>query len=74
MDGEKTWRDATLQGPEISKAAKRFEASQRRNGAPSDLLCRANDEVGYKQPTCDVLVAAGGLNSYTALTACRADA
>jgi sulfane dehydrogenase subunit SoxC len=64
MDGGRTWRDATLQGPVQSKAATRFEAGWHWDGAPADLQSRATDETGYVQPTRDALVAARGLNSY----------
>lgn len=64
MDSGKSWRDAALQGPVLSKAVTRFEAPWRWDGAPSGLQSRVTDETGYVQPTRDALVAARGLNSY----------
>jgi sulfane dehydrogenase subunit SoxC len=50
-DGGRTWRQATLQEPVLSKALTRFRLPWRWDGSPVVLQSRAMDETGYVQPT-----------------------
>lgn len=61
-DGGRTWREATLQEPVLSKALTRFRLPWRWDGSPVVLQSRAMDETGYVQPTRKALLAARGTN------------
>lgn len=50
-DGGKTWAQAALQGPVLSKAFTRFRVPWRWDGGPVVLQSRAWDEGGNVQPT-----------------------
>jgi sulfane dehydrogenase subunit SoxC len=50
-DGGKTWRDANLQGPILSKSFTRFRLPWEWNGNAVVLQSRAIDEKGNVQPT-----------------------
>jgi len=63
VDGGRTWREATLQGPVQSMALTRFRLPWRWNGEPAILQSRATDETGYTQPTRSQLIAVRGQNS-----------
>ena len=49
-DGGRTWADALLEPPVLSKALTRFRLAWRWDGAPSVLMSRASDERGNVQP------------------------
>ena len=59
-DGGKSWAQAALQEPVLSKAFTRFRVPWRWDGGPAVLQSRAWDEAGYAQPTRAQLVAARG--------------
>ena len=50
-DGGKSWGEAALQGPVLSKAFTRFRIPWKWNGGPAVLQSRAWDERGHVQPT-----------------------
>jgi sulfane dehydrogenase subunit SoxC len=62
-DGGKSWRQATLQEPVLSRAFTRFRFPWQWNGAPAVLQSRAMDEAGYVQPTHAQIIKARGFNS-----------
>jgi sulfane dehydrogenase subunit SoxC len=55
-DGGTNWREATLQGPILSKSFTRFRLPWDWNGVPALLQSRATDEKGYVQPTRQAFV------------------
>jgi sulfane dehydrogenase subunit SoxC len=59
-DGGRTWAQAELQEPVLSKAFTRFRVPWRWDGGPAVLQSRAWDEAGYAQPTRAEFVAARG--------------
>lgn len=59
-DSGKTWVEANLQGPVLSKAHTYFRHLWSWDGAPTEILSRATDETGYIQPTLQQLVDARG--------------
>src|SRR5882762_6901025 len=59
-DGGKSWANAALQPPVLSKALARFRLPWRWNGGPAVLQSRATDETGYVQPTREKMIAARG--------------
>ncbi|RZM18378.1 MAG: sulfite dehydrogenase, partial [Pedobacter sp.] len=59
-DGGKTWEDAKLQGPVLSKAHTYFRHLWSWDGSPTEILSRATDETGYLQPTLQQLANARG--------------
>jgi sulfane dehydrogenase subunit SoxC len=59
-DGGKSWAEAALQAPVMSKAFTRFRMPWRWNGGPAILQSRAWDDKGYYQPTRAEFVAARG--------------
>ena len=59
-DGGRSWADAALTEPVLSKAFTRFRMAWRWNGGPAVLKSRAIDETGAVQPTRDALVARFG--------------
>jgi sulfane dehydrogenase subunit SoxC len=59
-DGGRTWGEAALAEPVLSKAMTRFRMAWRWNGGPAVLKSRAIDEGGAIQPTRDKLVADKG--------------
>ncbi|MEQ1949066.1 MAG: sulfite dehydrogenase [Bryobacteraceae bacterium] len=61
-DGGKTWKDAALQQPILSKAFTRFALTWDWDGQPASILSRCTDDSGYLQPTQDELTAARGHN------------
>jgi len=62
-DGGKSWAQAALQAPILSKAFTRFRMPWRWDGGPAVLQSRAWDEAGYVQPTRAEFVAARGESS-----------
>jgi sulfane dehydrogenase subunit SoxC len=63
-DGGKTWAEAELQDPVLSRCLTRFRAAWNWSGKPVVLKSRATDETGYVQPERDVLVAERGRRGY----------
>jgi sulfane dehydrogenase subunit SoxC len=71
-DGGRTWGEAALAEPVLSKALTRFRMAWRWDGGPAVLKSRATDEAGAIQPTRDKLVADKGtqfLYHYNAIQA-----
>ena len=63
-DGGKSWGEAALQEPVLSRCFTRFRAPWAWDGATAVLKSRATDETGYVQPERDVLVAERGRDGY----------
>jgi sulfane dehydrogenase subunit SoxC len=59
-DGGKTWAQAALQEPVLSKAFTRFRVPWRWDGGPAVLQSRAWDEAGNSQPLRAEFVAKRG--------------
>jgi sulfane dehydrogenase subunit SoxC len=59
-DGGRSWAEAALQEPVLSKAFTRFRVPWRWDGSPAMLQSRAWDEAGHAQPTRAEIVAARG--------------
>jgi len=59
-DGGKSWADAALQEPVLSKALTRFRLPWRWDGGPAILKSRATDESGYIQPTREKMIESRG--------------
>ena len=59
-DGGKSWAEAALQEPVLSKALTRFRLPWRWDGQPAVLQSRAWDESGNAQPTRAQLIAERG--------------
>jgi sulfane dehydrogenase subunit SoxC len=59
-DGGRSWGEAALQEPVLSKAFTRFRMPWRWDGGPAVLLSRAWDETGKAQPLRAEFVAARG--------------
>ena len=62
-DGGKTWAQAAMQEPVLSKSFTRFRLPWRWDGGPAILQSRAWDEAGYAQPTRAEFVAVRGETS-----------
>lgn len=74
VDGGKSWLEATLQTPVLSKALVRFKLPWVWDGEPTVIQSRATDETRYVQPTLEQLVAVRGVNNFyhnNAMTAWR---
>ena len=64
-DRGKTWAQAKLDEPVLSKALTRFRLPWRWAGGPANLQSRATDDTGYVQPTRqEMLAARGGKAAY----------
>ncbi len=61
FDEGKTWKEAELQTPVLSKAHTRFRYLWNWNGAEATVMSRAVDETGYAQPTQRELIDARGV-------------
>jgi sulfane dehydrogenase subunit SoxC len=59
-DGGKSWAQAALQAPVLSKALTRFRMPWSWDGSPSVLISRATDEAGNVQPSREKLIAERG--------------
>ena len=59
-DGGRSWAQAALQEPVLSKAVTRFRLPWRWNGGPAVLQSRATDDTGYVQPTRGQMIASRG--------------
>jgi sulfane dehydrogenase subunit SoxC len=64
LDGGKTWTDATLDEPTLSKCLTSFHTEFRWDGEDMLLQSRSTDETGYVQPPLASLVAVRGVNSF----------
>jgi sulfane dehydrogenase subunit SoxC len=51
LDGAKTWVDADLPGPVLSRCLTKFRIPWQWNGQPATIMSRATDELGNVQPT-----------------------
>ena len=69
VDGGKTWTEAPLQEPVISKCHTRFRLPWVWDGTEAVLQSRCTDETGYLQPALKDLVAVRGTNSVYHLNA-----
>lgn len=63
-DGGKSWAEAALQEPVLSKSFTRFRIPWRWDGSSAILKSRAADETGYVQPERAALVSQRGRNGY----------
>lgn len=63
-DGGKTWAEAELQSPVLSRCFTRFRAPWQWDGHAAVLKSRATDETGYMQPERKALVAERGRHGY----------
>ncbi|HTJ14340.1 MAG TPA: sulfite dehydrogenase [Dinghuibacter sp.] len=59
-DAGRQWAPAQLHGPVLPKAHTRFSYLWQWDGRPTEIMCRATDETGYRQPTLSGLAAARG--------------
>jgi sulfane dehydrogenase subunit SoxC len=59
-DGGKSWAQAALQEPVLSKAFTRFRMAWNWDGRPVTLQSRAIDEAGNQQPTREAFIAERG--------------
>ena len=64
VDDGKTWQEAALQEPVLTRALTRFRVPWRWNGEPTVIQSRAIDETGYVQPTLAELIAVRGENFF----------
>ncbi|MGY3482948.1 sulfane dehydrogenase subunit SoxC [Bradyrhizobium sp. USDA 4011] len=64
LDEGKSWQQAELQAPVLTRALTRFRLPWHWDGTPAVIQSRAIDETGYVQPTLAELVAVRGLNSF----------
>ncbi|WP_375783619.1 sulfite dehydrogenase [Bradyrhizobium sp. Pha-3] len=64
LDEGKSWQQAELQEPVLTRALTRFRLPWHWDGNPAVIQSRAIDETGYVQPTLAELVAVRGLNSF----------
>lgn len=62
-DGGRSWEQARLQEPVLSKCHTRFRFPWRWDGTETILQSRCTDETGYVQPSRAALVAVRGVNS-----------
>jgi sulfane dehydrogenase subunit SoxC len=63
VDGGKSWQQAQLQEPVLTRALTRFRLPWQWDGQPAVIQSRAVDETGYVQPTFAELLAVRGENS-----------
>lgn len=59
-DGGRSWAEAALTEPVLSKALTRFRIPWRWDGSPTLVMSRAIDETGAAQPTREALIAEKG--------------
>jgi sulfane dehydrogenase subunit SoxC len=64
LDEGKSWQEAQLQEPILTRALSRFRFPWHWDGKPVVIQSRATDETGYVQPTLAELVAVRGENSF----------
>jgi len=64
LDQGKSWQEAQLQEPILTRALTRFRFPWHWDGSPAVIQSRATDESGYVQPTLAELIAVRGENSF----------
>ena len=64
VDDGKSWQEAQLQEPILTRALTRFRLPWHWDGQPAVIQSRAIDETGYVQPTLAELLGARGENSF----------
>lgn len=64
VDEGKSWTEAALQAPVLTRALTRFRLPWHWDGQPTTIMSRATDETGYVQPTFAELTGVRGLNSF----------
>jgi sulfane dehydrogenase subunit SoxC len=64
VDDGKSWQEAQLQEPILTRALTRFRFPWHWDGRPAVIQSRAIDETGYVQPTLAELLAVRGDNSF----------
>ncbi|OPY97979.1 sulfite dehydrogenase [Bradyrhizobium sacchari] len=64
VDDGKSWQDARLQEPVLTRALTRFRLPWRWDGQSAVIQSRAVDETGYAQPTLAELLAVRGENYF----------
>jgi sulfane dehydrogenase subunit SoxC len=64
VDGGKSWQQAQLQEPVLTRALTRFRLPWHWDGQPAVIQSRAVDETGYVQPTLAELLAVRGENYF----------
>jgi len=64
LDEGKSWQEAQLQEPILTRAITRFRFPWHWDGKPVVIQSRATDETGYVQPTLAELVSVRGENSF----------
>lgn len=62
-NGGRRWQEATLQSPVLPKAHTRFTFPWKWDGGGAELISRAIDETGYRQPTRKTLLKIRGPGS-----------
>jgi sulfane dehydrogenase subunit SoxC len=60
VDDGRSWRDAALQAPVLTRALTRFRLPWQWDGRSAVIQSRATDETGYVQPTLEALLAVRG--------------
>lgn len=71
-DGGKSWTDAELQEPRLSKCTTRFRHLWRWDGGAARLMSRATDDTGYVQPAREELAAVRGPGTFYHMNNIRA--
>src|SRR3981189_150274 len=64
VDDGKSWQEAQLQEPILTRALTRFRLPWHWDGQPAVIQSRAIDETGYVQPTLAELLAVRGENYF----------
>jgi sulfane dehydrogenase subunit SoxC len=64
VDGGKSWSEAVLQEPVLTRALTRFRFAWQWDGIPTVIQSRATDDTGYVQPSFGDLLDVRGDNSY----------
>jgi sulfane dehydrogenase subunit SoxC len=64
VDAGKSWQEAQLQEPILTRALTRFRLPWHWDGEPTVIQSRATDETGYVQPTLAELIAVRGENYF----------
>ncbi|UFW47215.1 MULTISPECIES: sulfite dehydrogenase [Bradyrhizobium] len=64
VDDAKSWQEARLQEPVLTRALTRFRLPWQWDGKPAVIQSRAIDETGYVQPTLAELLAVRGENYF----------
>lgn len=58
LDGGRTWREATVEGPVMPLCLTQFRYNWQWDGGPAKIASRAVDDTGYVQPTVEDLARA----------------